>query len=270
MTLSYNTMKKLMKKNLLIVNANNQNIHSSSYDVTLDKYVLIFKKNKKPISLIDAQELDSMYEEINISEGYTLKPGETILVVLEDEFNMPCNVCGSIRGRTSFNRLGLTIPIQHLNPGFKGKLNLTITNNSTNAYILTPKIQIAQVVFEKLDKKLKKENAYSSQKKPSYQNKDGRQGSMVYNDYVGKVVRHFKGNYYYVEDICMDSETKEYTVIYRNLYNREDSNTWARPAKMFFEGIDPNRKDNITKQSHRFEIVNDLTIDYTKKRKKSN
>ena len=65
-------------------------------------------------------------------------------------------------------------------------------------------------------------------------------------------------------------ETKEYTVIYRNLYNREDSNTWARPAKMFFEGIDPNRKDNITKQSHRFEIVNDLTIDYTKKRKKSN
>ena len=87
---------------------------------------------------------------------------------------------------------------------------------------------------------------------------------MIYSDYIGKVVRHFKGNYYFIEDICMDSETKEYTIIYKNLYNREDSNIWARPAKMFFEEIDENRVDNITKQKHRFELVDDLTIDYTK------
>ena len=61
----------------------------------------------------------------------------------------------------------------------------------------------------------------------------------------------------------MDSETKEYTIIYRNLYEREDSNIWARPAKMFFEEIDSTRKDNITNQKHRFELVDDLTIDYT-------
>ena len=265
MTLSYNTMKKLMKKNVLIENSNNQNIHSSSYDVTLDKFILKFKKNKKAISLIDAQELDNMYEEINISSGYTLEPGETILVVLEDIFNMPNNISGSIRGRTSFNRLGLSILTQPLNPGFKGTLNLTITNNSTNAYILTPKIQIAQVVFEKMDKRVKKKQLYSNEKKASYQNNNGRQGSKIYNDYVGKVVRHYKGNYYYVEDICMDSETKEYTVIYRNLYDNKLSDVWARPAKMFFEKIDENSKDNVTKQSHRFELVDDLTKDYTKK-----
>ena len=129
------------------------------------------------------------------------------------------------------------------------------------------KIQIAQVIFEKLDKKVKEKHLYSNQTKASYQNKDGRQGSMIYSDYIGKVVRHFKGNYYYIEDICMDSETKEYTIIYKNLYDREDSNIWARPAKMFFEEIDVNRKDNITKQSHRFELVNDLSIDYTKQNK---
>ena len=109
--------------------------------------------------------------------------------------------------------------------------------------------------------------SYSKNKRSMYQNKDGRQGSMIYSDYIGKVVRHFKGNYYYIEDICMDSETKEYTIIYRNLYEREDSNIWARSAKMFFEEIDVNRPDNITKQSHRFELVNDLTIDYTKQNK---
>jgi len=42
MILSYNTIKKLTDKNLLIENANVQNIHSSSYDVTADKYILKF------------------------------------------------------------------------------------------------------------------------------------------------------------------------------------------------------------------------------------
>ena len=67
MILSYNTIKKLTDKNLLIENANVQNIHSSSYDVTADKYILKFKKSKKPISFIDAEELNTMYEEINIT-----------------------------------------------------------------------------------------------------------------------------------------------------------------------------------------------------------
>ena len=268
MVLGYSTIKKYLEKKLLIENSNNQNINSSSYDVTVDCHILEFKKMDKPISFIDAEELNNMYEEINITEGYTFKPGVTILVVLEEVFNIPENICGSIRGRTSFNRLGLNVSTQHLNPGFKGKLNITVTNNSTNSYIITPKIQIAQVIFEKMDKKVKKEHLYSKKKKANYQNKDGRQGSMVYSNYVGKVVRHFKGNYYFIEDICMDSETKEYTIIYKNLYDREDSNIWARPAKMFFEEIDVNREDNITKQTHRFELADDLSIDYTKKNQK--
>ena len=267
MILGYSTIKKLLSKNILVEKANNQNIHSSSYNVTLDNYILKFKEFKNPISFTDAQELTTMYEEINITKGYTIKPGETILVVLEDIFNIPNNICGYICGRTSINRLGLTIATQHLNPGFKGKLNLTVTNNSINSYVITPKIKIAQVIFKKIDKKLKKEHLYSYKKNSGYQNKNGRQGSMIYSDYIGKVVRHFKGNYYYINDICMDSETKEYTIIYKNLYDHEGSNTWARSAKMFFEEIDINSKDNITKQSHRFELVNDLTIDYTKQKK---
>ena len=63
----------------------------------------------------------------------------------------------------------------------------------------------------------------------------------------------------------MDSETKEYIVVYRTLYPREDSNMWVRPAKMFFEEIDEHKEGNVTGQHYRFEVVDDLTIDYTKK-----
>lgn len=51
---------------------------------------------------------------------------------------------------------------------------------------------------------------------------------------IGKVYRHFKGNYYFVENVACDSETKERMVVYKPLYPREDGNyIWVRPEKMF-------------------------------------
>jgi len=81
---------------------------------------------------------------------------------------------------------------------------------------------------------------------------------------IGKVYRHFKGNYYFVENVALDSETQERVVIYKAIYNREDSQIWVRREKMFLEEIDKTRKDNITGQTHRFEIVEDIEKDYTK------
>ena len=39
---------------------------------------------------------------------------------------------------------------------------------------------------------------------------------------IGRVYRHFKGNYYFVENVAYDSETKERMVVYKPLYYRED------------------------------------------------
>ena len=81
---------------------------------------------------------------------------------------------------------------------------------------------------------------------------------------IGRVYRHFKGNYYFVENVAYNSETKERMVIYKNLYPRDDGRSiWVRPEKMFFEEI-PERPDNITGQKTRFALVADLEIDYTK------
>ena len=81
---------------------------------------------------------------------------------------------------------------------------------------------------------------------------------------IGKVYRHFKGNYYFVEDVAYDSETKERMVVYKPLYNREDNRQlWVRPEKMFLEEI-PERPDNITGQKVRFELVMDIEKNYQK------
>ena len=82
---------------------------------------------------------------------------------------------------------------------------------------------------------------------------------------IGRVYRHFKGNYYFVENVAYDSETKERMVVYKPLYPREDGRAiWVRPEKMFLEAI-PERPDNITGQKVRFELVDEIEKDYTKK-----
>lgn len=79
---------------------------------------------------------------------------------------------------------------------------------------------------------------------------------------IEKVYRHFKGNYYFVENVAYDSESMERMVVYRPLYNRNDGRLLlVRPEKMFLEEI-PERPDNITGQKFRFELVSELAKDY--------
>lgn len=69
---------------------------------------------------------------------------------------------------------------------------------------------------------------------------------------------HFKGKLYYVHDILIDSETEEKIISYQQLYPPYEM--YSRSLKMFKEEIDFNRKDNIMKQKHRFELFNGKII----------
>lgn len=82
---------------------------------------------------------------------------------------------------------------------------------------------------------------------------------------IGKVYRHFKGNYYFVENIAFDSETQERIVVYKPLYNRDDNKQiWVRPEKMFLSEISTDRSDNITGQKYRFQLCEDLLNNFMK------
>ena len=137
-------------------------------------------------------------------------------------------------------------------------------NVSQNKYKILPNMNIGQLVLETISSEVPESLLYYNEKTPVYLNETGKTGSKIYADFIGKVFRHYKGNYYFVENISMHSETKEYMVVYKTLYNNEDSNVWVRPARMFFEEIDPNLPNNVTGQRHRFELATDIEKDYTK------
>lgn len=60
------------------------------------------------------------------------------------------------------------------------------------------------------------------------------------------IYKHYKGDYYIVEDIAQDCETLEKLVIYRALYG--NSELWVRPLKDFLKEVN---KEN---QKYRFEL----------------
>ena len=62
-----------------------------------------------------------------------------------------------------------------------------------------------------------------------------------------RVYKHFKGDYYLVEDVVIHSETREKLVLYRPLY--------VRPIDMFLSEVDHEKYPNV-KQKYRFELQN--------------
>ena len=66
------------------------------------------------------------------------------------------------------------------------------------------------------------------------------------------VYKHFKGKYYLVEDLAIDSESNETMVVYRQLYG--ENKLYVRSLEMFTSRVDKEKYPDV-KQEYRFELV---------------
>ena len=68
---------------------------------------------------------------------------------------------------------------------------------------------------------------------------------------IGRIYRHFKGDYYLVDAVAKDSETNTDMVIYRKLYG--DGGLWVRPLSMFLSKVDRDKYPEVS-QEYRFQL----------------
>ena len=69
---------------------------------------------------------------------------------------------------------------------------------------------------------------------------------------INGIYKHFKGDRYIVEDVAIDSETKEKFVVYRALYG--EHLLYIRPVEMFLSEMDREKYPNV-KQKYRMELI---------------
>lgn len=65
---------------------------------------------------------------------------------------------------------------------------------------------------------------------------------------IGRIYKHYKGNYYITLELALNTETEEQMVIYKALYG--EGKVFARPITSFTEKVEGKN------QEHRFELQN--------------
>ncbi|MCD4811098.1 dCTP deaminase [bacterium] len=185
MILSDKGIKEALKAGDIIIEPfNEENLQPASYDLRLDKNVLVFDKNN--ISLIDLKKKNpNMMKSITIPDtGYIIHPGEFILSNLVEITGVNDSYVGRLEGKSSLARLGLIIHTTSgfLDPGNSLRMTLEIANLSPLPIKLYAGMKIGQMAFEKLDQPC--ERTYGSKGLNSkYVGNMTVQGSKMYENF---------------------------------------------------------------------------------------
>ena len=172
MLLSAQEIKKLAKEDGMITPFEERNLQSVSYDITAGNIARVFNRLSDPIDLNDKENIKLTYCEIDITDGYLIKPNEYMLVKSGEKYTLPDDIAAYARPRTTLSRLGLILTSQHFNPSFSGYIYYGLLNVTPNILKIYPGTSIGQIVFEKVYGALDKKNLYKNKTSAQYQNEN--------------------------------------------------------------------------------------------------
>ena len=172
MLLSDQEIKKLAKEDGMITPFEERNLQSVSYDITAGNIARVFNRLSDPIDLNDKENIKLTYCEIDITDGYLIKPNEYMLVKSGEKYTLPDDIAAYARPRTTLSRLGLILTPQHFNPSFSGYIYYGLLNVTPNILKIYPGTGIGQIVFEKVYGALDKKNLYKNKTSAQYQNEN--------------------------------------------------------------------------------------------------
>ncbi len=174
MILTDRRIRELVQKNELIVPFSEDNLQSESYDVTIGSEITVMRKEIRCLDISKQEDIDGIYQHIDISkEGYTISPGEYVLISLGETVKLPNNLTAHLRPKTRYTRLGLVVSDQHCNSTYAGHLRIGLFNATGYPIRIHSGYTIAQLVFEELDGVPSEEKLYENKQNAHYQHENG-------------------------------------------------------------------------------------------------
>jgi dCTP deaminase len=122
-------------------------------DVHLDRRLLVFRNSRRPYIDVrdDMGDLTEMME-IEDETPFILHPGEFVLASTTEHFEVPAHLVARLEGKSSLGRVGLVIhsTAGYVDPGWKGRLTLELTNIARLPIRLYRGMKIGQISFLRL------------------------------------------------------------------------------------------------------------------------
>lgn len=140
----------------------------ASVDFRLGEEFRVFNHSSSPhIDPLKEETFHNLTEKVKVPKGssFVLHPRQFILGVTFEEIELPDDIGARIEGRSSWGRLGIVIhsTAGYIDPGFRGRLTLEISNIGMVPVLLYPGMRLCQIAFEALS---------SPAEKPYYKKKD--------------------------------------------------------------------------------------------------
>ena len=174
MILSDITLHKMVESGELGIDPfRKEAVQSASIDCHLGKHFLTIEDRE--MSLIT---LDSPIKYREIEADSVIIPAHSFLLATTEEYlKLPPDVSAFAEGRSSVGRIGLFIQnAGWIDPGFEGKITLELYNANSLPIKLQSGRRICQLVFCKMDQRVK--NPYRGK----YQGQMKSVGSRIYQD----------------------------------------------------------------------------------------
>ena len=145
--------EELAKGRIVIEPLEDECVQPASVDLHLDKNILVFRNTNRPY--VDVrQPMDGLTDMVEIGEDepFILRPGEFLLISTLEHIKVPDDIVGRLEGKSSLARIGLLVhsTAGYVDPGWKGKLTMQMTNVARLPVTLYAGMRIAQISFLRL------------------------------------------------------------------------------------------------------------------------
>ena len=128
-------------------------VQPASVDLHLGRSFLVFRNNHVPY--IDVRSMDeTLTEQVTVGDDvpFMLHPGEFVLGSTLEHVEVPADLVARLEGKSSLGRVGLLIhsTAGYVDPGWKGRLTLELSNVSNLPITLYYRMKIGQISFLRL------------------------------------------------------------------------------------------------------------------------